>query len=150
MIIFEQPYHDSSGVRWYYTAKNIVISRNFLVWKLCWKAQFPHSFGWFARNYGETVASHKNSTPGWSGKNQKRHHWKKWDFSSIREEMWQRKKLLIFLKNLSDRRKINLKHIGFGTKKLFWSSEVVCMRQFQFPWKSMCKSKYLVLSAVLK
>ena len=28
-----------------YTAKNPVISPNFLVWKFCGKAQFPHSFG---------------------------------------------------------------------------------------------------------
>ena len=28
-----------------YTAKNTVISPNFLVWKFCGKAQFPHSFG---------------------------------------------------------------------------------------------------------
>ena len=31
------------------TAKNTVISPNFLVWKLCGKTQFPHSFGRFAR-----------------------------------------------------------------------------------------------------
>ena len=31
------------------TLKNTVISPNFLVWKLCGKAQFPHSFGRFAR-----------------------------------------------------------------------------------------------------
>ena len=37
------------------TAKNTVISPNFLVWKFCGKAQFPHSFGRFARNYAETV-----------------------------------------------------------------------------------------------
>ena len=28
-----------------HTAKNIVISSNFLVWKFYGKAQFPHSFG---------------------------------------------------------------------------------------------------------
>ena len=27
------------------TAKNTVISLNFLVWKFCGKEQFPHSFG---------------------------------------------------------------------------------------------------------
>ena len=31
-----------------YTAQNTVISPNFLVWKFCGKAQFPHSFGRFA------------------------------------------------------------------------------------------------------
>ena len=41
-----------------YTAKNTVISPNFLVWKFCGKAQFPHSFGRVTRNYGETVHSH--------------------------------------------------------------------------------------------
>ena len=33
-----------------YTAKNTVISPDFLVWKFCGKAQFPHSFGRFAGN----------------------------------------------------------------------------------------------------
>ena len=28
-----------------YTAKNSVISPDFLVWKFCGKVQFPHSFG---------------------------------------------------------------------------------------------------------
>ena len=37
------------------TAKNTVISPNFLVWKFCGKAQFPYSFGRLARNYAETV-----------------------------------------------------------------------------------------------
>ena len=32
-----------------HTAKNTVILPNFLVWKICAKAQFPHSFGRFAR-----------------------------------------------------------------------------------------------------
>ena len=45
------------------TAKNTVISPNFLVWKFCGKEQFPHSFGLFARNYAETVPFHKISTP---------------------------------------------------------------------------------------
>ena len=31
------------------TAKNTVISPNFLVWKFCGKAQFPHSFGRISR-----------------------------------------------------------------------------------------------------
>ena len=34
------------------TAKNKVISPNFLVCKFCGKAQFPHSFGQIARNHG--------------------------------------------------------------------------------------------------
>ena len=46
------------------TAKNIVISPNFLVWKFCKKAQFPHRFERFARNYVETVPFHKIYTPG--------------------------------------------------------------------------------------
>ena len=37
-----------------FTAKNTLISPNFLVRKFCGKAQFPHSFGRFARNYAET------------------------------------------------------------------------------------------------
>ena len=41
------------------TASNPVISPNFMVWKFCGKAQFPHSFGRFARNYAETVPFHK-------------------------------------------------------------------------------------------
>ena len=46
------------------TAKNTVVSPNFLVWKFCGKAQLPYSFGQFARNYTETVPFHKISTPG--------------------------------------------------------------------------------------
>ena len=46
------------------TAPNTVISPNFLVWKFSGKAQFPHSFGRFARNYAETVSFHKISTRG--------------------------------------------------------------------------------------
>ena len=45
------------------TAKNTVISPNFMVWKFCGKAQFPHSFGRIAQNYVETVPFHKISTP---------------------------------------------------------------------------------------
>ena len=45
------------------TAKNPVISPNFLVWKFCGKAQFPHSFGRFAPNYAETESFHKISAP---------------------------------------------------------------------------------------
>ena len=47
-----------------FTAQNTVISPNFLVWKFCEKAQFPHSFGQFARNYTETAPFHKISAPG--------------------------------------------------------------------------------------
>ena len=32
-----------------FTAKNTVISPNFLAWKFCGKAKFPHSFGRFFR-----------------------------------------------------------------------------------------------------
>ena len=46
------------------TAKNIVISPNYLVWKLCGKTQFPQSFGRIAGNSAETVPFHKISTPG--------------------------------------------------------------------------------------
>ena len=46
-----------------FTAKNTIISSNFLVWKFCGKAQFPHSFVRFAQNYEETVPFHKISTP---------------------------------------------------------------------------------------
>ena len=45
------------------TAKNPVISPNFRVWKFCGKAQVPHSFGRFARNYAEHVSFHRISTP---------------------------------------------------------------------------------------
>ena len=34
-----------------YTTKNTVISPNFLVWKFCGKAQFPHSFGRLSFDY---------------------------------------------------------------------------------------------------
>ena len=43
------------------TAQNVVISPNFMVWKFCRKAQFPHSFGRIARNYAETVPFRKNA-----------------------------------------------------------------------------------------
>ena len=45
------------------TEKNIVISPNFMVWKFCGKAQFPHSFERFTLNYAETVSFYKISTP---------------------------------------------------------------------------------------
>ena len=48
----------------YYIEKNTVISPNFLVWKFCGKAQFPHTFGQIARNYAGTVPFHKISTTG--------------------------------------------------------------------------------------
>ena len=41
----------SNGV----TVKNGVISSNFMVWKSCGMALFPHSFRQIARNYAETV-----------------------------------------------------------------------------------------------
>ena len=44
------------------TAKNTVISPNFLVWEFCGKAHFPHSFRRFARNCAETMPFHKIST----------------------------------------------------------------------------------------
>ena len=46
------------------TAKNTVISPNYLVWKFCGKAQFPHSLGRITRNHAETVPFHKISKPG--------------------------------------------------------------------------------------
>ena len=39
----------------FYTAKNTVILPNFLVWKFCRKAQFPHNIWRFAWNYAETA-----------------------------------------------------------------------------------------------
>ena len=47
-----------------HTAKNTVISPDFLMWKFCGEAQFPHSFGRFAQNYTETVPFRKIFTPG--------------------------------------------------------------------------------------
>ena len=47
-----------------YTAKNTVISSDFLKWKFYGKVQFPHSFGQYARNYAETMSFRKISTPG--------------------------------------------------------------------------------------
>ena len=47
-----------------FTTKNTVISPNFLMWKLCGKAQFPQSFGRFAQNFAETLPFHKISIPG--------------------------------------------------------------------------------------
>ena len=40
------------------------ISPNFLGWKFCGKAQFPHSLRLFARNSAETASFHKIFTPG--------------------------------------------------------------------------------------
>ena len=45
------------------TEKNTVILLDFLVWKFCGKAQFPHSFGRITRNSAETVPFRKISTP---------------------------------------------------------------------------------------
>ena len=47
-----------------YTAKNTVVSPNFLMWEFCVKVQFQHSFGGFAGNYAETVPLHKIFIPG--------------------------------------------------------------------------------------
>ena len=41
-----------------YTAKNTVISPNFLMWKFCGKSQFPRFLG----NYAETALFHKIPT----------------------------------------------------------------------------------------
>ena len=41
------------------TAKNAVISPDFLVWRFYGKTQFPHSFRRLARNYAETVPFRK-------------------------------------------------------------------------------------------
>ena len=41
------------------TSQNTVIWHNFLVWKFCWKTQFPHNFWRIARNCTETVPFHK-------------------------------------------------------------------------------------------
>ena len=57
-ITFYQPHRDKT------TAKNTIISPDFLVWKFCGKAQFPHGFGRSARNSAETVPFRKISTPG--------------------------------------------------------------------------------------
>ena len=46
-----------------FTVKNTVISPNFLVWRFCGKAQFPHSFERIAQNYAETVPFYKIPTP---------------------------------------------------------------------------------------
>ena len=43
------------------TTNNTVISRNFLIWKFCRKAQFPYSFGRFARNMRKMCLSTKFS-----------------------------------------------------------------------------------------
>ena len=47
-----------------YTTKNTAISQDFVVWKFCEKALFPHSFRRVARNYAETVPFRKISMPG--------------------------------------------------------------------------------------
>ena len=47
-----------------FTAKNTVISSDYLVWTFCGKAQFPHSFRQIARKYAENVPFCKTSTPG--------------------------------------------------------------------------------------
>ena len=47
-----------------FTAKNTLISPDFLVWKFCGKTQFPHSFGWIEVRYAETAPFRKITTPG--------------------------------------------------------------------------------------
>ena len=47
----------------FFTSKNTIILPNFLVWKFCGKAQFPHCFRRIARNFTETVTFHKISKP---------------------------------------------------------------------------------------
>ena len=59
-VLFPQPLTNSATL----TAKNTLISPDFLVWKFCGKAQFPHSFGQIAQNYAETVPFRNISTPG--------------------------------------------------------------------------------------
>ena len=46
------------------TAYNTVILPLFLVFKLCAKAQFPHSFGWITQNYAKIAPFHKMFTLG--------------------------------------------------------------------------------------
>ena len=41
------------------TAKNTIVSPDYVVWKFCGKTQFPHSFGRFALNYAEAVPFRK-------------------------------------------------------------------------------------------
>ena len=50
-----------------FTAKNTVISPDFLLLKFCGKTKFPHSFGQITRNYEETEPFRKISTPGNQG-----------------------------------------------------------------------------------
>ena len=50
-----------------FTAKNTVISPDFLLLKFCGKTKFPHSFGRITRNYEETAPFRKISTPGNQG-----------------------------------------------------------------------------------
>ena len=51
-----------AGMQALNTAKNTVISPNFLVWTFCGKTQFSHSFEWISQNYEETVPFYKIST----------------------------------------------------------------------------------------
>ena len=46
-----------------FTAKNTVISPNFLEWQFRGNVQFPQSFGSVAQNSAETVPFRKISTP---------------------------------------------------------------------------------------
>ena len=71
MQLFQSNFHFQSyfdGLVYCYTynsttAKNTKLSPNFMIWEFCAKAQFPHSFDRFARNFTETVPLHKISTP---------------------------------------------------------------------------------------
>ena len=67
-----------------FIAWNTVISPNFLVWKFCGEAQFPHSFERITRNYAETVSFHKIPILGiWV----KLWHFSRW-FSRARGFLW--------------------------------------------------------------
>ena len=56
----------SQPVKWIFinTVKNTIISPNFLVWKFCWKAEFPHSFRRLSETIRKLCLSTKISTPG--------------------------------------------------------------------------------------
>ena len=68
LMLYGLPQHQAEqGIYWWpseVTAKNTVISPDFLVCKFWGKAQFLHGFGRFAGNYAETVPFRKICTPG--------------------------------------------------------------------------------------
>ena len=70
------------------TAKNTVISPDFLVRKFCGKAQFPHSFRWFARNYAQTVLFCKISAPGNQVKPRYFSYWKSFWIMNWKQSMF--------------------------------------------------------------